>query len=286
MITGTVPWIPITDVTDPRLALYRGVADPALLTHHDAFIVEGRRIVRRLLASTRYELISILVNEAASRALGDVLAPAAGTVAIFLASDEIVGRLTGHHIHRGALALARRPPLLPFTEWLETPAHGQRAGRAPDPRPTRLVAAEALSNPDNVGGVFRNAAAFGATAVVIDPKTSDPLYRKAIRTSMGASLLLPWTRATPWPGALAACRARGFAILALTVDNAAPSLRRIAATLRTDPLVVLVGNEGEGLSGGALDSATHRARIPMAPGWDSLNAAVSTGVALYELTTG
>jgi tRNA G18 (ribose-2'-O)-methylase SpoU len=155
----------------------------------------------------------------------------------------------------------------------------------------RLMALEAVANPDNVGGLFRVAAAFDAGGVLLDRASGDPFYRKAIRTSMGATLDLPFKRLESWPSDLGLLRGRGFQIAALTPDRAAASLAAYAATVdRNRPLVLLLGAEGSGLTPEALSTADVRVRIPIAAGVDSLNVVVAAGIALAalagELSTG
>jgi tRNA G18 (ribose-2'-O)-methylase SpoU len=135
-----------------------------------------------------------------------------------------------------------------------------------------------------VGGVFRNAAAFGADAVLLDPKTCDPLYRKAIRTSAGASLTIPFARLQPWPEALERLREAGFILLAMTPHGGAMPLDEFARQQEPARLALLFGSEGDGLTAGAQGYADHRIRIRMAPGADSLNVAVAAGIALSRLS--
>jgi tRNA G18 (ribose-2'-O)-methylase SpoU len=144
-----------------------------------------------------------------------------------------------------------------------------------------VVALEHAANADNVGGVFRNARAFGAAAVLLDPSSCDPLYRKAIRTSMGAALEVPFARVTPWPGALARLREQGFTVLALDPGEGALDIGASAHLLRAARVLLLVGNEGMGLTADARAAADARVRIPMTPGMDSLNLATASGIALY-----
>jgi tRNA G18 (ribose-2'-O)-methylase SpoU len=146
------------------------------------------------------------------------------------------------------------------------------------------VVLERVANADNVGGIFRNAAAFGAAAVLLDPATTDPLYRKAIRTSMGAALAVPFARAEPWPDALRALGDRGFATIALTPAASAPPLRAAVEAAGTRPIALVLGHEGDGLTAHALAACTARARIPIAAGMDSLNVASAAAVALYEVS--
>jgi len=183
--------------------------------------------------------------------------------------------VTGFNLHRGCLAIGDRP----------RPARWQDviSGVRLEPKAATIVVLERVSNADNVGGVFRNAAAFGADAVLVDPVSTDPLYRKAIRTSMGAALRVPFARAEPWPDALRELRHQGFALLALTPAADASPLRDCIAGVSGRPVAVVLGHEGEGLSAGALEACEYHARIPMASGVDSLNVSSTAAIALYEL---
>lgn len=197
--------IEISDPGDPRLALYRGVADPELLAREGRFVAEGRLVVRRLLASSRFDAESVLVTAAAFAEMADVLEPAGERLPVYVASRDLLVHVAGFNIHRGCLALGRRPAPADVAALLP-----------PESEPALVVVLEALANADNVGGVFRNAHAFGASAVLLDGATCDPLYRKAIRTSMGASLAVPFARVTDWPRGLQALRSQGFKVVALT----------------------------------------------------------------------
>ena len=146
-----------------------------------------------------------------------------------------------------------------------------------------VVALEGVANPDNVGGIFRNAAAFGADGVLVDAATADPLYRKAMRTSMGAVLRVPYARAE-WPAALPIVREAGLTVVALTPHESAEPLDRFASHHRGQRLALLLGNEGAGLSTAAEASADLRIRISMKSAVDSLNVAVAAGIALSRLT--
>jgi tRNA G18 (ribose-2'-O)-methylase SpoU len=177
--------------------------------------------------------------------------------------------ITGFNLHRGCLALGERPQPCAW----RTVTHGAR----------RIVALERIGNADNVGSVFRSASAFGVDGVLLDERSTDPLYRKAIRTSMGAALTMPFARAEPWPDVLRDMARDGWAVLAMTPASSAPSLETVVREIAARPVVVVAGHEGEGLSDAALEACTHRARIPMAEGVDSLNVAVAASIALYEL---
>jgi tRNA G18 (ribose-2'-O)-methylase SpoU len=261
-------WILTAD--DPRIADYRGVSDPALLRLHNLCIAEGRIIVARLIEEGRWSVRSVLVSEAARRGLDPVLAKLPPAVPIFVCAAPHFLGITGHDFHRGCLALVERQPALTL---------------AALPRAARLaVVLEGVGNADNVGGVFRNAAAFGADVVMLSPACCDPLYRKAIRTSMGASLRVPFVRVDDWPGGLSQLRSCGFRLVALVTREPAERLDLFASRVGTMKLALLVGAEGHGLTAAAESAAAGRVRIPMAPGTDSLNLAVATGIALAQLT--
>jgi tRNA G18 (ribose-2'-O)-methylase SpoU len=281
-----VPIIEVEDTADPRLASYALVADPPGLQSSGCFIAEGRLVVERLLALPRYEVESLLLSRSALRALAAQIDSNARQFPVYVCPAPLFERITGHDFHRGCLALVRRPaPLDP--ELVMS-------------RARLLVVLEAVANADNVGGVFRNAAAFGADAVLLDAACADPLYRKAIRTSMGASLSVPFLRLGPgalvqreqargtarlqWSEALRALRERGFEVLALTPQPPSSDLDTWASSASPRARrALLLGAEGAGLSADALAHATLRLRIAMRPGIDSLNLSVACGIALQRL---
>ncbi len=269
--------VQITDLDDPRIAGYRDVSDGSLLEEKGLFVAEGRLVVERLLADGRYRVRSLLVTPAVEKGDGSLLRERQSTgarIPCFVASPDLMRGLTGFNFHRGCLALAERPAPAPAGDLL--------AGLAGS---TTVVVLEDVTDADNVGSVFRNAAALGAGAVLLSPGCCDPLYRKAIRTSMAAVLRVPFARVAPWPDGLSALRAEGFTVVALTPALGAQDLAAFARDPgRPKRLALLVGTEGAGLSAAAAALADARVRIPMAPGVDSLNLATATGVALYELS--
>ena len=280
----------LTDLDDARVAAYRDLSDAALLKSHGLFVAEGRLVVRRLIEEGRYALRSLLLNDAAFRSLEPLLARVGEDVAIFRCGSADFLGLTGHHIHRGCLALVERPPapsLQTLLHSIEAKSGSPDSGAGADQpgrSTTTLVILEGVTNADNVGGVFRNAAAFGATAVLLSPTCCDPLYRKAIRTSMAATLQVPHARIDDWPGGLDALRARGYTIVALTPREPSVTLTAFSAAPRPGRVALLAGTEGEGLTTGAEDAADVRVRIPIAPAVDSLNLAVAVGIALHQLS--
>ena len=253
---------PIESLDDLRVAAYTRVGDPAWLRDHGLFVAESRHVVRRLFEIARHEVDSVLVTPTALDALRDILPDA---VPVYVAEQSLLDSITGFNFHRGCLALAKRP----------TPLGVPAAA-------TSLVALEGVGNPDNVGGIFRVAAAFGVDAVLLDPTSADPLYRKAIRTSMGAALSVPFARLEPWPDALKDLANQGFRVLALTPRADARSLDDVVRDL-PPRWILLAGAEGRGLSDAALAIADVPVRIPTTTAVDSLNVTVATAIALSRL---
>ena len=255
---------------DARLAPYRMLTNPAELRRAGLFAVEGRLVVPRLLAS-RYRAHSLLVSDAALGTLQPVL-ERRPEIDVMVASVDIISDVGGFDFHRGCLALGHRDAPLSVAELL-TSSPG-----AAGP----LVVLEAVSNPDNIGGIFRSAHAFGARGIVLGPGCADPLYRKAIRTSMGATLDVSWAEASEWPSTLASLASAGYRVIALTTDADAPPLSDTLVD-RDVPVALMLGSEGYGLSAAAAAAAAAHARIPMPnAGADSLNVAAAASIALYE----
>jgi len=195
--------------------------------------------------------------------------------------------VTGFNLHRGCLALAERPPA---RDWRDLLVQGGPKG--PPLQGPPLLVLEQIGNADNVGSIFRSAAAFGASAVLLGPGCADPLYRKAIRTSMAAALSLPFAEAAPWPDCLDRLGELGIATIGLTPAASALPLADVVTTLAAQPVgrvqgagpalrvALLLGHEGDGLSAGALARCAHKARIPITGAVDSLNVAVAAAIAL------
>lgn len=259
----------ITDPGDPRLSDYAALRDPAL-RRDGLFVVESWLAVEQLLVGRRHRVRSLLATDAALTSLGDALGATTPAPTVYLADAAIVRHVAGYPFHRGCLATAERGPEASLEAILPALPRG----------PGILVALDDVANPDNVGGLFRTAAAFGAGAVLLSPGSADPLYRKAIRAGMGASLRLAWTRVAPWPGGLRALRRAGWTIVALVPDGEdvdrfmPPGNRRIA---------LVAGAEGNGVSQATRALCDATIGIPMRPGADSLNVTVAAGIALHRL---
>jgi tRNA G18 (ribose-2'-O)-methylase SpoU len=292
------------------------LSDPAALRADGLFVAEGRLVLKRVLDGASGgpdAIVSVLAAPAAVKAL-DLEARLPGRVTV--RSPAEVASITGFNFHRGVLALVRRPPMLSAREAIaaaltagmdnrpmltpETPkAHGPGPEAEADGRRPVIVVAEHLVDVDNVGSCFRNTRGFGAACVLVDDRCPDPLYRKAVRTSMGHVLEVPWAQA-PIDDILDALNERGVATVGLTPHDrrpseagqaSPPSERRVPtlpetrlALLDGRAVAVIVGNEGEGLSNATLARCSHLTRIPMAEGADSLNVATALAIALYELT--
>lgn len=259
--------IPIASLDDERVAEYRLVTTPAALARAGLFVAEGRFVVARLLAGRRHHVRSLLVTPTAIAALHRE-GIETGAVPVWVAEPPVMNAIVGFDIHRGCLALAERPRALSFARSSLTHA-------------ARLLVLEGVNNPDNVGGLFRSAAAFGADGVVLGPGCGDPLYRKAIRTSMAATLQVPYAVADDWPGTLTAMRDAGVRVLALTPSQSATPLDDLGAA--GPRVALLLGAEGEGLSDAAVAAADESVRIPIAAAVDSLNVTVAGSIAMQRL---
>lgn len=264
----------VDSLDDTRLADYRHVPDPELLRRGEVFVAEGRLVVRALLAQPRFRVRSVLLTETAFASLADVIDPRLSDLPVFVVPAGAIETLTGFDIHRGCLAIGERPASCGVATLL-----------ARAPAAMRLVVLEGVGNADNIGGIFRNAAALGAEAVILGPGCCDPLYRKAIRVSMGAALRVPFCWAEIWPGDLRMLREAGFVVAALTPAQDAVEIAAFAGTLPAGAKVALLaGSEGGGLTAAALSRADLAVRIPMAPGADSLNVATAVAIALHGLS--
>lgn len=251
---------------DERIEAYRRVGDHRWLRARQLFVAEGRFVVERLAAARAHRIQSVLVTPAAAAGLEQTLDTIDAPV--YVAAQDVLNEITGFIFHRGCLALAERPALAP-------PAI------PPDAR--LLLGLQRIGNPDNVGGLFRTAAAFGVDLVLLDAATGDPFYRKAIRTSMGAVLEMPFAQVPDWPSTVAALRAGGVPTAALTPDASAIPLDDFVRRRPFDRLLLMVGAEGPGLSPEVLDAATARVRIETTSRVDSLNVVVAAGIALARL---
>jgi tRNA G18 (ribose-2'-O)-methylase SpoU len=254
----------IERLDDPRLDDYRAIADPVELGRRGRFIAEGRLVLRRLLTLTGFRVRSILLTDTAYASLRDAVDGV--TAPVYVVSRKAMSDIAGFNIHRGCLASVERPAPRAFAS-LALSTVG------------RVVALEGVSNPDNIGGIFRNAAAFDVEAVILGPGCGDPLYRKAVRTSMAGTLMVPFVTVERWPDALGALRAAGLQLVALTPSGRI-ALHELPSRPRT---ALLLGAEGTGLSEATLAIADERVRIAISDRIDSLNVATAAAIALHHL---
>lgn len=263
--------VPVDDPADPRLEPYLRIREKDLRGHGDRFVAEGEVVLHVLLTAARFGAESILVSERRLAAAGPLLDLAPADVPVMVASQAVMDEVVGFHIHRGVLAVGRRLP-------------------EPDPEALLASLGEAavvvglvgVSNHDNVGGIFRNAAAFGAGAVLIDGATCDPLYRKATRVSVGGTLKVPFARLAGAHAMIDRLEAAGFTVVALSPAGEVP-LEHLAAD--GGRVALVLGAEGPGLPADVMARCL-TARIDMAGGFDSLNVATTSGIALYAVTRG
>jgi tRNA G18 (ribose-2'-O)-methylase SpoU len=260
--------IAIEDAGDPRIIGFRDIRERDLAGRGGGFVIEGEVVLRTAVRGGRFGIEAVLLAQKRVEGLTDLIAALPADVPVYSAGQTVMDAIAGFPIHRGILALGRRAPP-PSPDVLLGGLDG----------PAVVVALFGIGNHDNMGGVFRNAAAFGASAVLLGADCCDPLYRKAIRVSVGAALSVPfaWLAADEDPVALLG--RHGFTALALSPSGAQP-----LATLRRPPrAALLLGSEGPGLDPALLARAA-TVSIPMAGDFDSLNVATSSGVALYHLT--
>lgn len=252
---------------DSALADYTNLTDVALRRRREPaeglFIAEGDKVIRRAL-DAGYPLRSLLLEEKWLDAYDDILARTDAPVLV--ATRETLTTVTGYDVHRGALAAMSRLPL-------PDPAALLRSAR-------RVAVFEDVVSHTNLGAAFRSAAALGVEAVLVTPRSADPLYRRAVRVSMGTVFQVPWSRISPWPDAMALFAEHGFVTAALALSDDAVPLDRLAAE-PPERLAVLLGTEGDGLASATVAAADFAVRIPMAGGVDSLNVAAAAAVAFY-----
>lgn len=247
------------------------VADPAWLLRRNLFVAEGRHVTRRLIESARYPIVGLLMTPVAEEAMADAVATLSDVSrpSVMVRSQADLDRLTGFRLHQGCVAIAERRPL---PVWEAALSNSEMC-----------VLLERVRDPDNVGSIIRSAAAMGVGAVLVGPECADPLYRKTVRTSMGAVLTSTVVAAAPWPDVLDRLKVAGYSLVATTPDPGAESIEHAAARLAR-PVALLVGSEGEGLTMETRRCADLEVRIPMAAATDSLNVAVATAVAVYALS--
>ena len=268
--------IDITDPADPRVDDFRDLNSvdrrPDLPGGKGLVIAEGVLVAQRMHAS-RFTPHAFLGTERRRAELSELLGrPSTVRAPYYRASAEVMADIVGFHLNRGVLAVARRPAELAMDDVL--------AG-------ARTVAVlEGVNDHENLGSIFRNAAGLGVDGVVFGAGCADPLYRRAVRVSMGHALLVRFAKAGSWPADLYRLRDNGFRLLAMTPNPQARTLAAVTDDLADQKVAVLVGAEGPGLSAAALRAADVRVRLPMSRGTDSLNVATAAALAFYERVRG
>ncbi|TQR82543.1 RNA methyltransferase [Mycobacterium hodleri] len=259
----------VDDPADPRLDDFRDLNSidrrPDLPSGKGLVIAEGVLVVQRMLAS-RFVPRAFLGTERRLSELADDLRTT--DAPFYLANAEVMAAVVGFHLNRGVLAAAPRPVELSIPQILE----GART----------IAVLEGVNDHENLGSVFRNAAGLGVDAIVFGRGCADPLYRRAVRVSMGHALLVPYAWSSEWPNELEVLRDNGFRVLAMTPNPAALTLAAAMETLEGEKVAILVGAEGPGLNERTMRASDVRVRIPMARGTDSLNVATAAAMAFYE----
>ena len=261
--------ITVEDPEDPRLRDYVALTDVELRRRREPeeglFIAEGEKVIRRAVRAG-YRMRSMLLSakwiDVMRDVIGEVPAP------VYAVAPEIAEQVTGYHVHRGAIASMQRKPLPPAGDILRTAR--------------RVALLEGIVDHTNIGAVYRSAAALGMDAILLSPDCADPLYRRAVKVSMGTVFSVPYAVLDPWPRSLETLREAGFSLLALTPHENATPLSEVSPKL-LERCAVMLGSEGNGLSTEALRAADAWVRIPMSHGVDSLNIAAAAAVSFYAL---
>ena len=262
--------IPVFDVDDLRISAFRDVKERDLTGRQGLFVAEGEVVLRVLASlSSRCAPVAVLIAEKRLEALREILERLPDDVPVHTAPQNVLDGIAGFNLHRGILALGRKPEPLVLESFLDSL-----------PERAVVVGACGIGNHDNMGGLFRNAAAFGAAGLLLDATCCDPFYRKAIRVSVGAALRTPFVEGVTAATMVEALEARGFEVLALT-PSATEALSQLKPACRT---AILLGSEGPGLPTDVI-ARCRPLGIQMSGGFDSLNVAATSAVALHHLTT-
>ena len=261
--------IRIDQPDDPRIAGFRDIKERDLTGRQGLFVAEGEVVLNVLTSDrSRCRPVALLLDSKRVAGLADMLARVGNDTPVYVAEQPVLDSIAGFHLHRGILALGEKPP----AQSLETCL----GALGPD---AVVVAACGIGNHDNMGGVFRNAAAFGAVAVLLDKRCCDPFYRKAIRVSVGAVLRTPMATGLDALDMVEGLKAAGFRALALTPGASEP----LGEARRGGRVAIVLGPEGPGLSPAVIERC-QPVGIPMSGGFDSLNVSVASGIALHHFT--
>lgn len=263
----------LSDAADPRVSDYTGLTDTQLRRRREPaeglYIAESTKVLRRAI-DAGHTPRSFFLTDKWLPDLEDILARFPGVPA-YVGSEAVLEEITGFHLHRGALAAMNRPAPLDLGEVL-------RGAR-------RVAVLEDMVDHTNLGAVFRSAAALGIDAVLVTPRCADPLYRRAIRVSMGTVFQVPWVRLESWPAAIGTLHSSGFLVAALALGPGSIELQELSRR-NPDRLALILGTEGAGLSPQTVQQADVAVRIPMNAAVDSLNVAAAGAVAFWECRVG
>ena len=271
-------FIKITDFHAPELDIYARLTETQLRSSHgiesSLFIAESPHVIERALdAGCVPESLLMLPKMLDGREQGQEILARCGNVPVYIAEEDCLKQLTGFPLTRGVLCAMRRPPLPEAAELLKDA--------------TRVVVLEDVMNPTNLGAIFRSAAAMGMDAVLLTPASTDPLYRRCIRVSMGTVFQIPWAwigiELSDWPSlGMQLLREYGFKTAAMALREESVSIDHPALTAEKK-LAVVLGTEGDGLADQTIADCDYTVRIPMAHGVDSLNVAAAGAVAFWQL---
>ena len=271
-------FIEITDFHAPELDIYARLTETQLRSSHgienSLFIAESPHVIERALdAGCVPESLLMLPKMLDGREKGQEILARCGDVPVYVAEEDCLKQITGFPLTRGVLCAMRRPPLPKAEDLLESS--------------TRIVVLEDVMNPTNLGAIFRSAAAMGMDAILLTPASTDPLYRRCIRVSMGTVFQIPWAwiseELTDWPDwGMELLRRHGFKTAAMALRNESVSID-CPALIAEKKLAVVLGTEGDGLADRTIADCDYTVRIPMAHGVDSLNVAAAGAVAFWQL---
>lgn len=260
-----MPVINVTDADDVRLAPFRSLTDASLRrlsdAEHGTYIAESFPVIERALAAGHTVHAVLIAPRWRERALAVV----GESATIFVAEASVLEAITGFDVHRGALAVFRRPQPLAVSDLLTGGT---------------LVVIDGITDATNVGAIFRNAAALGASGVIVMAGSGDPLYRRSIRVSMGTVFQVPWAYADDWPALAEGLHGAGYTMTALALSDDAVAAEDFHPS---GPVALIMGAEGPGLGQAALAVADTVLMIPMDAGVDSLNVAAASAIALYAV---
>lgn len=264
--------IEITDFEAPELDVYARLSENQLLNRHEPekglFIAESPLVIERALNAGCIPVSLLLERKHIAGQARDLLSHC-GDIPVYTAELDVLTQLTGFNLTRGALCAMRRPPL----PEMEKVCAGAR----------RIAVLENVMNPTNVGAIFRSAAALNMDAVLLTPDCSNPLYRRAIRVSMGTVFQIPWTYLPDWPDmGMDRLRTMGFKTAAMALRNDTVPIDH-PGLMAEEKLAVVLGSEGDGLSASTISHCDYTVRIPMSHGVDSLNVAAASAVAFWQL---